>query len=90
MRKMKVPFSPPDIGEEEIRERLSLNFKRFCKDLEEKGIQIRGNNVKINLSAGAAEASGTVYLNESITEEKDTEIVMIERKETDEPVGTDD
>ncbi len=83
-------FKEKAVSEEAARVRLSADFKSFCDDLQEKGIQIRGNNVKINLSAGAAEASGTVYLNESITEEKDTEIVMIERKETDEPVGTDD
>lgn len=69
---------------------LSADFERFCEELLEKGVQIRGNNVKINLSANTAEAEGVVYLTEPITEEKDTEIVTIERKETDESVGTDD
>lgn len=77
-------------SDEEIRQILSRNFHQFCKDLEEKGIQIRGNNVKIHLYADSAEASGVLYLNERIAEEAATEIVTIERKETDESVGTDD
>ena len=77
-------------SEEEARRLLSLDFKRFCEDLEEKGVQIRGNNVKIHLYEDSASASGTVYLNERITEEADTEILTVERKETDESVGTDD
>lgn len=76
--------------EEEIREILSSNFQQFCSDLEEKGIQINENSVKIHLYADSAEASGILYLNERITEEADTEILTIERKETDESVGTDD
>nr|WP_294494944.1 sporulation protein YqfD [uncultured Mediterraneibacter sp.] len=77
-------------SKEQVREKLSRNFKRFCEDLEEKGVQIRANDVKINLSADTASASGTIYLNESIAEEADTEILTIERKETDESGGTDD
>lgn len=77
-------------SEEEARRLLSLDFKRFCEDLEEKGVQIRENDVKIHLYEDSASASGTVYLNERITEEADTEILTVERKETDESVGTDD
>lgn len=83
-------FHEKTYTEEEIREILSGNFQRFCKDLEEKGIQIRENSVKIHLYADSASALGPLYLNERITEEADTEILTIERKETDEPVGTDD
>ena len=66
-------------SEEEARRLLSLDFKRFCEDLEEKGVQIRENNVKIHLYEDSASASGTVYLNERITEEADTEILTVER-----------
>ena len=83
-------FQEKTYSEKEIREILSGNFQRFCKDLEEKGVQIRENSVKIHLYADSAEASGILYLNERITEEADTEILTIERKETDESVGTDD
>ena len=76
--------------EEEARQLLSLDFKRFCEDLEEKGVQIRENDVKIHLYENSAAASGTLFLNERITEESDTEILTVERKETDESVGTDD
>ena len=76
--------------EEEARQLLSLDFKRFCEDLQEKGVQIRENDVKIHLYENSATASGTLFLNERITEEADTEILTVERKETDESVGTDD
>ena len=83
-------FEKKTYTEDEARQLLSLDFKRFCEDLEEKGIQIRENSVKIHLYENSATASGTLYLNERITEEADTEILTVERKETDESVGTDD
>ena len=83
-------FEEKTYSDEEVREILSANFRRFCDELEEKGIHIRENSVKIHLYANSAEASGTLYLNERITTEADTEILTIERKETDESVGTDD
>lgn len=83
-------FEEKTYTDEEVREILSANFRRFCDELEEKGIHIRENSVKIHLYANSAGASGTLYLNERITKEADTEILTIERKETDEPVGTDD
>lgn len=73
----------------EIRRILTQNFQRFCRELEEKGTQIRNNSVKINLHADSADASGTLYLTENIAATADTEILTIERKETDESVGTD-
>lgn len=76
-------------SEEEVQSLLSANFERFCDELEEKGIQIRENSVKIQLYENSAVASGTVYLNERITETADTEILTVERKESDESVGTD-
>lgn len=75
---------------EEIREILTLNFSRFCEDLEEKGIQIRENSVKIQLNENSACASGTVFVNQSIAEEAETEIITVEREEKDESGGTDD
>ena len=75
---------------EEIRQKLSADFQLFCSELEEKGVQIKENNVKIQLYENSASASGTLYLNEKITREADTEILNVERKETDESGGTDD
>ena len=83
-------FRDRKVGTEEAQALLSADFERFCDELREKGVQIRGNNVKINLSANMAEAKGVIWITERITEEKDTEIVTVERKETDESVGTDD
>lgn len=83
-------FEEKKYTKEEARELLSADFNRFCEDLKEKGVQIRGNSVKIQLYENSAAASGTLYLNERITKEADTEILTVERKETDESVGTDD
>lgn len=75
---------------DEIQQELSARFAHFCGELEEKGIQIRGNSVKIHIGSDSATASGTLYLNQKITREADTEILAIERKEElDESVGTD-
>lgn len=83
-------FQEKNYTKKELQERLSGNFSQFCEDLEEKGVQIRDNSVKIQLDKNSAAASGTLFLNQSITEEADTEILTIERKEQDESVGTDD
>ena len=83
-------FQEKKYTKEEIQQKLTLNFRRFCNELEEKGIQIRENSVKIHIGADSAGASGSVYLNQRITKEADTEILTIERKEQDESVGTDD
>lgn len=89
-RAKSYDFQEKKYTEDEIREKLSLDFRRFCDELEEKGIQIRENSVKIHIGADSASASGSVYLNQRITREADTEILAIERKEQDESVGTDD
>ena len=69
---------------EEIQVLLTERFMLFLEDLEKKGIQIRENSVKIKCYENHASAQGILYLNESITESADTEILTIERKETDE------
>lgn len=74
----------------ELQEQLTENFNLFSKELQEKGIQIKENSVKIHIDKNSATAKGILYLNEKITQESDTEIIAIERKETDELGGTDD
>lgn len=83
-------FFKETLSKETARNLLSEEFQRFCKELEQKGIQIRGNDVKIKLFEKEAKAEGMIYLNETIAEETDTEIIMIEREETDESVGNND
>jgi similar to stage IV sporulation protein len=75
---------------EELQKELSENFEQFSKKLQEKGIQIKENSVKIHIDQNAATAVGELFLNESITEEANTEIIEIERNEQDESVRTDD
>ena len=64
----------------ELQEQLSQNFQIFSKKLEEDGISIRENGVKIHIGQNSASARGTLYLNERITEEADTQIVEMENK----------
>jgi similar to stage IV sporulation protein len=75
---------------EELQQQLSENFKQFSKKLEEKGVQIKENSVKIHIDKNMASATGELYLNERITQEADTEIIEVERNEQDESVRTDD
>lgn len=75
---------------QELQEQLTENFNLFSEELKEKGVQIKENSVKIHIDQNSAAAKGVLYLNEKITKESDTEIMEIERKETDEPGGTDD
>lgn len=75
--------------EQRIQEMLSQNFTQFSKEMKEKGIQICKNSVKIHVDENSATASGTLYLNQRISETADTEILEIERNEQNEPIGTD-
>ncbi len=75
---------------EELQQELSGNFEQFSKKLQEKGIQIKENSVKIHIDKNMASATGELKLNERITQEADTEIIEVERNEQDESVRTDD
>ena len=86
----KYGFKKIKYTKKEMQTILSSRFRYFCKDLEEKGIQINEKNVKIYISAEKATASGTLYLNQQIEEETETERITLERNEPDESVGTDD
>ncbi len=83
-------FETKRYTKEELRQQLSRNFNRFCEELVEKGVQIKENSVKILIDENSAAASGMIYVNKRITQEADTEILTIERKEQDESIGTDD
>ena len=75
--------------DEEMENILEQNFTYYLQKIEEKGIQINEKNVKIYISAEKATASGTLYLNQQIEEETETERITLERNEPDESVGTD-
>lgn len=76
--------------EKELQLYLTEKFESFLEELEEKGIQICENNVKIHVDENSAVAEGMLYLNRQITEPTDTEILEIERTNEDESIGTDD
>ena len=44
---------------------------------------MKDNSVKIHIGQDTATAKGILYLNERITQEKDTEIMQIENKTSD-------
>ena len=73
----------------QIQTLLTDDFQRFSKELEEKGVQIYGNSVKIYLNGNSATASGTLDVNQKITDYADTEILEPERNEQDESFRTD-
>ncbi len=77
-------------SEKKLQEILTQKFEHFSKEMEEKGIHIRENSVKIHVYENSAIASGILYLNQQITETADTEILTIERNEQDEFIGTED
>lgn len=68
-------------SKKELETQLNKNFKQFLDKLEEKGIQITGKSVNIHLYDVFASAEGTLYLNQSIAEPADTEMMEIERNE---------
>ena len=76
-------------SKQKLQEILTKNFTQFSKEMEEKGIQICENSVKIHVYKNSASAAGTLYLNQKITETADTEILTMERNEQDESNGTD-
>lgn len=65
----------------ELQIQLSDNFARFKKDLHEKDIQIKKNDVKIHIDKHSAAARGALVLNENIAREADTEILEIQQDE---------
>ena len=72
---------------------MTEDFQLFCENLQEKGIQIRENSVKIYLNGNSASAQGILYLNQQITMPLDTEIIdteIPERNEQDESIRSDD
>lgn len=74
-------------SKKELQALLSADFKRYCDDLEKKGIQITDNSVKIHIDQNVAAARGGLSLIEPIAKEADTEIIEIERNESDESLG---
>ena len=75
---------------EELQKQLSSNFNQFTGKLQEQNIQVIENSVKIHISQDTAAAKGILYLNERITEEKDTEIMQVEKNEQDENAAAEE
>ena len=74
-------FITQNYSREELKTKLNLNFEQFLQKLEEKGIQITGKSVNIHLYDVFASAEGTLYLNQTITQPVETEMMEIERNE---------
>lgn len=69
-------------SDKEIQKMLSENFKNFCKDLEEKGVEIIEKDVKIYKGSKTAKVYGKLILIKSENMRKDTTIVQIKEKES--------
>ena len=65
------------------------NLSNFCKNLQEKGVQIVENNVKIQCDGKKCFSAGTLILIEKVATRKATEILELPKEDnvTDEPTG---
>lgn len=69
-------------SDKEIQKILSKEFQNFCKDLEEKGVEIIEKDVKIYKESKTAKAEGKLTLIQSEKMRKDTTILQIKEKES--------
>lgn len=83
-------FHKEKYAKEEVQNILSGRFNLFCDELVKKGVQITGNSVKILIDKNLAAARGSLSLTESIARFTDTEVITIERNESDESDGDND
>lgn len=83
-------FHKEKYTKEEVQNLLSQRFSLFCDELVKKGVQITGNSVKILIDKNLAAARGTLSLTEPIARFTDTEVITIERNESDESDGDND
>lgn len=71
----------------EVQEILSKEFQTFCSDLEKKGVEIVGKNVRIYNENQFAVAKGSIVLIQKAEERTDTERIQInDKKENPEGV----
>lgn len=71
----------------EYQTRLSYNFRKFCDNLEKKGVQILENNVKIYKENEKVCAKGTLILAEPIGKLRTAEKAVIPDQEKNSPDG---
>ena len=62
-------------SKEEIQFILTKEFQRFCKDLEKKGVEIVGKDVKIYNENQSASAKGKIILIQKAEERRNTELI---------------
>lgn len=61
-------------SDDEITEKLSVSFRKFCEDQKKKGVEIIQNNVKIYNEGKLAVAKGTLVVRAAVSVEKKTTI----------------
>ena len=69
-------------SDKEMQKILSNEFQNFCKDLEEKGVEIIEKDVKIYKGSKTVRAAGKLTLIKSENMRKDTTILQIKEKES--------
>lgn len=87
IRKREYDIKTKKRSSEKLQEILSLEFSRFCVDLQKKGVQIIENDVKIQIDENQAAATGSLSLIEPIGELKISEYGTEERNSVDESFG---
>ncbi len=71
----------------EIRQRLSGKFQRYCKDLEKKGVEIIENDVKIYTGSQKAEAKGRLTVQMPIGRQAESRLREIPVTEEQDETG---
>lgn len=74
-----IPYSKisKSYSEEEYQSILSERFERYCEDLQKKGVEIIGNDVKIYTGSEKAEAKGTLVVMKPIGKKKNADLITI-------------
>ena len=67
--------------EKELKEMLSRDFALYCEDLEKKGVEIIGKDVKIYKGRFNVQAKGNLTLVQPFCKRKKTEMIPIENKD---------
>lgn len=75
-----VPHEKPH-SEEEIRRILTERFRRYCEDLEKKGVEIIENDVKIYTEQKKSTAKGRLTVRMPIGRKKASKLIEIPKKE---------
>lgn len=84
-----TPYRPSEkpYSKKQVQRLLSGSFSRYCKDLEEKGVEILQNDVKIYTESDTAVARGTLTVLMPVGKKKPSEPIEIPPEQNMEQTG---